>query len=340
MTEFLERQRTLDCCWRAVILFGKNVASYKFSLAKSLIELSDRRQSFISLEELAAPFSKHIVNHVRSAPKQATSSSSRFLDACRKASAGEIGEEELIRRTVSLGFNNVIDAFHIVNRAEIPVRFFRDERGGGKNGIQLTDELFRLREQIQFGNLPHEVEARWRLVETAWELNLPRGLVIGIDDSGEILTTGGPGRRLAVTKSRNALNGYQKGKCFYCFSDISVEPEATNLADVDHFFPRVLLQLGVTLPMDGIWNLVLSCRDCNRGIEGKSSLLPQKRFLTRLHTRNEFLIGSHHPLRETLIAQTADSTEERINFMNSVYDAAWERLIHTWEPNLENESAF
>jgi hypothetical protein len=68
-----------------------------------------------------------------------------------------------------LGFNNVIDAFHVVNRGEIPVRFFSDERKNG-GGIRLTDELFRLRERLQFGNLPQEVEARWRLVETAWQL--------------------------------------------------------------------------------------------------------------------------------------------------------------------------
>src|ERR1035441_10167910 len=239
MADCLERQRTLDSYWRAVILFGKNVASYKLALAKSLIELSAEGQSFIKLEELAIPFSKHIVEHLRSAPKQATSSSSRFLEACRKSSVGEINAEELTRETVSLGFNNVIDAFHIVNRGEIPVRFFLDERGSGKAGIRLTDELFRLREQIQFGNLPQEVEARWRLVETAWQLNLPSRLIMGVDDDAETLTTNNFGRRVTVTRSRDALNGYQKGKCFYCFSDISIDGAAATLADVDHFFPRV-----------------------------------------------------------------------------------------------------
>jgi hypothetical protein len=126
MADFLERQRTLDSYWRAVILFGRNVASYKFALAKSLIELSAEKKSFVTLEELAIPFSKHIVEHLQSAPKQATSSSSRFLEACRKSSVGEINAEELTSQTVNLGFNNVIDAFHMVNRAEIPVRFFRE----------------------------------------------------------------------------------------------------------------------------------------------------------------------------------------------------------------------
>src|SRR5215831_6414402 len=166
MAEFLERQRTLENYWRAVILFERNVASYKFALAKSLIELSDKRQDLVKLEDLAEPFSRHIIEHLARAPKQATSSSSRFLDSCRKFASGEIGKDELIGQTAKLGFNNVIDAFHVVNRGEIPIRFFADERKDG-SGIRLTDELFRLRERLQFGNLPQEVEARWRLVETA-----------------------------------------------------------------------------------------------------------------------------------------------------------------------------
>lgn len=64
MPEFLERQRTLENYWRAVILFGQNVASYKFALAKSLIELSALNKEKVSLGELAEPFSRHIVEHL------------------------------------------------------------------------------------------------------------------------------------------------------------------------------------------------------------------------------------------------------------------------------------
>ena len=35
-------------CWRSVILFGRSVASYKFALTKSLLELADRERNFIS----------------------------------------------------------------------------------------------------------------------------------------------------------------------------------------------------------------------------------------------------------------------------------------------------
>jgi hypothetical protein len=92
-----------------------------------------------------------------------------------------------------LGFNNVIDAFHIVNRGEIPIRFFIDERKAG-GGIRLIDELFRLRERIQFGNLPQEVEARWRLVETAWQLRVARS-ALAVNIEGESLVVSPDGRR-------------------------------------------------------------------------------------------------------------------------------------------------
>lgn len=316
-----------------MILFGQNVASYKFALAKSLIDLGGAGNTAITLEDLAEPFSRHIVEHLARSPKQATSASSRFLEACRSFNAGKIAQDELIGQTVKLGFNNVLDAFHVVNRSDIPVRFFVDERSSG-GGIRLTDELFRLRETVQFGNLPQEVEARWRLVETAWHLEMSRNsLCVDVDGLELVVTRNG--RRISLTGCRDALNGYQKGKCFYCFCDIKV-----HTADVDHFLPHALKQLNIGLHLDGVWNLVLACRDCNRGVDGKSSRVPHRRLLERLDVRNEFFIGSHHPLRETLLAQTGQARLERIHFLNTVYDTAWQHLIHTWQPSFEHAAAF
>jgi hypothetical protein len=334
--EYLDSDRQLETFWRAVVLFGRNVASYKFALAKSLIELSDGGKECVSLEELAEPFSRHIVQHLAIAPKQATSSSSRFLNACSAFGKGDIGKDELIGRTVTLGFNNVIDAFHIVNRGEIPVRFFTDERNSG-GGVRITDNLHHLRERFQFQNLPNEVEARWRLVETAWEVGVGRHL---LDFDGESFTLADRGRRVNVTSCREALNGYQKGKCFYCFADISVVAGSEHLADVDHFIPWTLRQTDWPLNIDGVWNLVLSCRHCNRGPNGKSSRLPHRRLLERLSNRNEFFIGSHHPLREALIAQTGLDEQSRIAFLNGAYDTAQQWLIHTWNPEQRNAAAF
>jgi 5-methylcytosine-specific restriction endonuclease McrA len=112
--------------------------------------------------------------------------------------------------------------------------------------------------------------------------------------------------RIDVTSSRDALNGYQKGKCFYCFRDISIVTGSDSLTDVDHFLPHTLLTRADTAEnLNGIWNLVLACRECNRGENGKSARVPCLKYLERLHKRNNFLIDSHHPLKETLIELSA-----------------------------------
>jgi hypothetical protein len=119
-----------------------------------------------------------------------------------------------------------------------------------------------------------------------------------------------------------------------------VESMSDLLADVDHFHPRMLTHIGSSLNLDGVWNLVLACRECNRGADGKSSRLPHRRFLERLDTRNEFFITSHHPLRETLISQAGATRQERVSFLSSIYETAWEWLIHCWQPRSESEAAF
>ena len=122
--EFKEQYPSLESYWRSIILFGRNVASYKFALAKSLLEIAPTGKTIITLEELAEPFSRHICEHIANAPKQATSQNSRFLQACKDYNAGKIAYQKLIDTTVSLGFNNVIDAFHVVNSGAIPVECY------------------------------------------------------------------------------------------------------------------------------------------------------------------------------------------------------------------------
>ena len=103
--------------------FGKNVASYKFALAKTLLDIKNSEK--IYLEEIALPL-QNICTHLINKDKQITSSSSKFLDACRKFNNKDITEDELLKSTVKLGFNNVIDAFHNITQTEVP-RFFEDD---------------------------------------------------------------------------------------------------------------------------------------------------------------------------------------------------------------------
>ena len=97
---------------------------------------------------------------------------------------------------------------------------------------------------------------------------------------------------------------------------------------------------GFGAPLDGVWNLVLACRRCNRGVGGKFAHVPKLRFLERLSRRNEFLIKSHHPLRETLLLQTGRKELERHDFLAMVHREALVSLIHEWKPGEEGDELF
>lgn len=325
------RGPTIEDQWRAIILFGRNVASYKFALAKALLTLKPAAGELVKLEDLALPFARQVCEHLRLEDKQATSASSAFLDGCRRYNRGEIDDTQLTALATSRGFNNVIDAFHVVGQADTPQRFFLDERKGGR-GIRITDEFGALTEHREASDLPREAEARWRLVETAWRLGMARAMAVSHNMSdGMLLLPDASRRRKPVTSCRDALNGYQQGKCFYCSGPISLTDPAT-LADVDHYFPHVLKQADFGPIIDGVWNLVLACQACNRGVAGKFDRLPTQRLLERLHARNEYLITSHHPLRETLIAQTGRDEAQRRGFLRDMHARAWATVIHLWEP--------
>lgn len=97
-----------------------------------------------------------------------------------------------------------------------------------------------------------------------------------------VCAPGEDNRRVVITSRRAALKGYQKGRCFYCFREIALEADRHLLPDVDHLFPWRRRQLGHR-GLDGIWNLVLACQECNRGKNGKSDRLPSLAILHRLH---------------------------------------------------------
>ena len=338
---FQEENPSLENYWRSVVLFGNNVASYKFALAKTLLELIEQDKTHITLEELSKPYSRHLCEHIACSDRQATSRSSSFLDACRQYNNGTITLDQLIQITRSKGFNNVLDAFHHVNGADLPVKFFERTTISGTPGIVLTDDVYRLGEIRFEKNLTHEAEARWKLVETAWNLGVAvNTLSIKYDEKSDLLfVEDNKIRRRNITSVRAALNGYQKGKCFYCFDDINVTDDDTNNCDVDHFIPHTLQQF-TDANLDGVWNLVLSCKKCNRGDDGKFAKVPALKYLERLSKRNDFLISSHHPLRETLMNQTGFTETERHLFLQGMYILAKKYLIHSWETTEVQQAVF
>jgi hypothetical protein len=340
-TTFQIKDPSLESQWRAIILFGKNSATYKFAFAKALLEIIEKEKTKISLEELAIPFANNIITHLTKSDKQGNSASSKFLEGCRNYIAGSIAENELYKLTEKYGFVNVVDAFQNVNGGIIPCPFYEKNYKQGKNEIVITDNLLKLKELFQYRNLEQEVESRWSLVETAWNLQInPNLLEVKYDEDKSLFFLQSDSmRRVDITSVRDSLNGYQKGKCFYSYQDISINRTDLNICEVDHFLPH-LNKLGhaqIGANINGVWNLVLADSKINLN---KKARIPEKRFLERLYNRNEFYIQSKHPLAETIINQTGVSKAERRKFLETQYNLALSLSIQQWRPENELPGTF
>ena len=318
--------------FRSVVLYGRNVASYKFALAESLLQLGKEGKNIITLDELAVPFSTALLRHLEESDKQGISKSSTFLNTLREFRDNEITNDKMLDTTTKLGFVNVIDAFHRVGKQDVSTRFFLDERGSG-NKIVLTDELLRLSQTNAATSLTKENDARWKLVETAWEYGVSNAFVtVEYDKQQEILIALQGGiKRKSITGVKDAISGYQRGQCFYCSKELNFsETHTPDAIRVDHLMPFSLMtKTNLSEDLDRVWNLVLACNHCN-GASEKSDNLPHSDYVKRLLTRNESYILSHHPLRETLILQTGQSTQERYDFVTSIYDHLKQTGYHFW----------
>jgi hypothetical protein len=335
-TEFQINDPSLESQWRAIILFGKNSATYKFAFAKSLLGLIENEKTKISLDELAVPFANSIVEHLKKSDKQGNAGSSKFLEGCRNCINQKITQEDLYGLTLKYGFVNVVDAFQNVNGGPIPNPFYEKNYNQGKKEIVVTDNLLKIKELFQYRNLEQEVEARWNLVETAWNLQInPNLLEVKYDVNKSLFfIESNLIRRIDVTSVRDSLNGYQKGKCFYSYQDISINKNDQNICEVDHFFPHAnkLAHSTTGANINGVWNLVLADSKINLN---KKAKIPEKRFLHRLFNRNEFYIQSKHPLAETIINQTGSTKESRRRFLETQYNLALNHSIQQWKPEIE-----
>ena len=188
-----------ESCWRSVVLFGKNTASYKFALAQSLLRLAQQGKSSVALEDLALPYARHICSHAKTAPRQSTNRTNKFLQACAGFNEGSVSESQLVDATVRNGFNYVLDAFHNVNGAPVPVTFFQKDFSSGSKRLVLTDEAFKLAASPQAASILQETESRWNLVETAWEQGISASLLrVSYDEAGQELIAESGTRRKPV----------------------------------------------------------------------------------------------------------------------------------------------
>jgi hypothetical protein len=333
---------SLDTNFRSIFLIGSNTATYKFALAKSLLELPKSNKSFISLEELSPLYSKYIIEHIKSGKQQIRGKgTSKFLNALYLYTQNQISEDLMLQITKSEGFKCVLDAFHNLPKKQQATHFFKKSIQNKKQGIILTDELFKLKETNHTHSFKDEIEGRWNLVESAWSEN---SLIhVQYDTDTEYLYYLKPVSnnsflhshlRTNLTPIRKPLNGYQKGKCFYWFKTISIQSNQQDTCDVDHVIPMsIQYSTSYDLQLNEVWNLVLSCKKCNRWESGgKAAQLPQQNFILRLHHRNEYFIESNHPLKENIILYLGKNPEQRLDFLIQRFNFACTIRKPIWSP--------
>lgn len=297
--------------WRAIVLYGQNVATYKVALASCLIEFAEQGKTHVSMVELAAAFFHRYQQRLVSGKPQQTNPQrrTRLERVVQAYNAGQLTETQAIERVARQGFSDVVPRFHTVNGSPVPVPFYE----ATPSGLILADCLLSTFAGFTDPLLRAEVSSRWDLLEAAFEMRLPVE-VLGTDEHMIYRSNGYD--RVNITGTHPVLNGYQNGLCFYCHDLLGDEP-----IHVDHVIPRSFLY------HDEIWNLVLAHDECNLA---KGARLPARHHLAALVTRNEYFIASNHPIKKHLIAQMGVTPAKRVAFINSTYSAARTALIHVW----------
>jgi 5-methylcytosine-specific restriction endonuclease McrA len=206
--------------------------------------------------------------------------------------------EKLVDAAVRSIPGMVMQKFHnLPGQGEVAHRFYELDKGSGaKRIVRLTPEL-RAVAADHSGVLGDELDARWKIVETSFDAGIGRNLLGGLqfDATNGQLTVGA--QRVPLTGLRSSIDGFQYGRCFYCREPLG------NLhgpdVEVDHVFPFKWMTTGSWREPDlnGVWNLVLAHKPCNRT---KWVRPPTDDEIARLIARNDAIAESPKPLRRTL----------------------------------------
>ena len=305
MFEHLVIQDNTDL-WRGVILHGKNASTYKIALAQLLIDYSNRNFTKIPLNELAEDFyhtyQKRMENGLR---QNKTSGRDTYVeqmvnevkaDKTKESDALEFIKENSLKKMVLKRFNTICGK-------KIPEPFYTfDDRNLTLSSNIL--EVFSTKQNL----LENELISRWDLLEHAFTESDAAG-TLELDEKLEWLKHSK--KRTNITKFINVLQGYQRGKCFYCGEEIEDEIQ------VDHVIPWQALR------HDEIWNLVLAHTFCN---QDKSDNLPPKPFVESLFVRNEYVLDSNLPLKEKLRLVVKKTPAERWKQIQEAYGFATKKI--------------
>jgi len=171
--------------------------------------------------------------------------------------------EKLVSKVASKAFNNVIPRLHNVRGGKVTPHLYKEvSKKGIRVGIRVSAEA---RAFLQQNHKAIDLLAIGSWVKFTETFTSAPRLYQKIQGSAF--------KRSALKPYKEFFQSLNGGKdCFYCGGDAGVRPH------VDHVIPWSFVA------EDKVWNLVLSCTDCN---SEKSSRTPSNRFIDKLVQRNE-----------------------------------------------------
>ncbi|HVL48766.1 MAG TPA: HNH endonuclease domain-containing protein [Candidatus Thermoplasmatota archaeon] len=291
--------------WQWIVQLGRNSSTYKLALASELLRHANAGLDRIPLSDLAAGFRDAYRDRVaRGRPQQPiagrwTVVERNILQQDANASLDLVREEALR--------NMVLQKFHNLDRGVQAPRFFEDPEDG--NVLLLTPRLLGLVDG-EAEMLRREALSRWDLLEHAFTAANPEAVTAN-ELLGSIETRQG---RVSLTHLIPALSPYQRDRCFYCGGEL-------DRIHVDHVLPHALVG------HNELWNLVLADDVCNGN---KSDQLPTRPMIDRLVSRNEALIRSMNPLRNSLIDALGNTGERRSKTMLAAYARCLKMSPRIW----------
>ncbi|WP_151771270.1 HNH endonuclease [Streptomyces abyssomicinicus] len=306
--EFYAGDTSPRASWRLAVLMGANSRTYKFALGDALLDAARQGRDAVPLKDLAAAYGIAMARHLAEAPQapHATHLGERdFLTVAEQESAATLAAGRPTEKLVAAAERSmpamVMRKFHNLRGSDTVPHTFYELLGTGRHRtVRLSSHLLRLARSEQAALLSAELGARWSIVETSFASGVGRSLVEeGMAHDLETLKLTDKLRRRSVTGLVEATIGFQHGRCQICGEVIGPdEPIA-----VDHVFPFALMQRYRSVgawcgpDLDALWNLAPAHAACNGT---KSDRLPLPAELDRLAARNEAIMQSPHPLRQTL----------------------------------------
>jgi hypothetical protein len=327
--QFDSGEATARWSWRQAILMGVNTRTYKFVLGAALLELASTGRDAVPLVELASTYASNLVNRAGSYPQASSKlelSDTDFLSVLSRERQASISENRPTEALVEAASRSipvmVMQKFHNVPGSGEVAHTFYELEGRGRNRIvRLTPDLHKVaRDGTEILN--SELDARWTIVEASFDAGIGRSLLyegVSVDIEAETIVT--PVRRVALAHVKPVIVGFQHGRCFYChqpFEDLGPT------VHVDHVFPFHLMNSGSWRGpnLHGVWNLVISCADCNLKKWGRPPIDAE---LSQLLARNEAIAESQKPVARTLELATkkaagASPQQKRYQFIRDVHN--------------------